>query len=420
MVGITLHGLRPPAMATFEYDAYDPAGRVTRGTLEASTALEASRRIGELGLIPFATRPVEAGAKASTQSLPSKARRRLSEADLAGLVRELAALLRAEIPVDAALSLMASQSRSASIQRLIGRLHDSVRGGSSLSSAIGQHAPTAPVLVASFVRAGEARGNLADTLTDLSVYLDRQLKVRTELGAALVYPVFLAATALATVAIIVAFLVPALMPLFDDNRAPPPMALVVIKSVSNFLSRHWLAALGAPLAFAALYAFGMRNASATRAIDRLRLRLPVVGAGIRDGNSALIGRTLGTLLKAGVPMIDALTTTANVVPNRFMAHELRAAVDDVREGQSLGQALSTKRSLSDLVQRFVVLGEASGRLDQMLLRLADLLEQATRDRTDRLITMLGPALTIGIGLLVGGLILSVMQAILSVNDLILR
>lgn len=407
-------------MPKFRYHAYSSAGRIETGAIEAVSQPDAVKRLGERGLLPFKTEAVRHGDAVRTSWLTTQLSGRLSLADYAGIARELSVLINAGLPLDQALRLMTDQTATLPVKRLIRDLVASVTAGAALSAAFEQCAKTAPAYLVSLIRAGEARGSLGPTLAEVASFLQKRADLQARVRSAFAYPLVLAATALAAVVVIITFLVPALAPLFSEVGIEPPLAFVIAQRSGSFISGSWPALLAAPVLGVWLAKHLLRREQSRLVMDRLLLRLPVVGDVVAKTNIALLARTLGTLLRNGVALVPALAMTASVVPCRPFAVALRTAADGVREGRRLGSIVDGNPDMPRLAARFISIGEEASKLEEMLLHLADISDTEAQRQTDKLMTLLPAVLTIVIGIVVGSLILSVMQAILSVNHLALR
>lgn len=408
-------------MPKFQFKAYNNAGRIEAGEIDTHSLEDALNILNARQLLPFETRdttPLTPWWQMRIMS--SHPVNALSQRDYATFMREFSVLLQAELPVDQCLKLLAGQQRKASMRGFSQALLTCVIAGSSISAALEKHATGAPPMVANLVRAGEARGNLAAALTDIARYLETSLELRKKIQSALTYPLALAFVALATIGIIVAGLVPTLMPLFKENGAQPPMMLQLADTLTTFINRNLIACLTATILAALAIRVALASSRLRRPFHRLVLRLPLFGALVRDTNTAVLARTLGTLLRNGVPLVSALQVSANALTNAELAEAVVSANEDVKAGATLASALRAKNKLSDLSLRFIEVGEESSRLDQMLLHLAEITEVETQRRIDQAMKLLGPALTIVMGAVVGSLVLSVMQAVTSVNALVLR
>jgi general secretion pathway protein F len=267
------------------------------------------------------------------------------------------------------------------------------------------------------VQAGEASGALSDVLSDLARFLERSCEARAQIGSALLYPAILLLAAAAALFVILTVLVPTLVPLFRDSGAPLPLSLRVLVDAEAFVVSHGpllLLALAGTVG-AAIVLF--RHPDARLAFDRTILRLPVVGSLISQRETARFCRTLGTLVHNGVPMLDAMRIAGDVMQNRAFASAVAEAGTSIQEGSGLSPPLLECGLFSELSLRLISVGEQAGQLEPMLMRVADLHETMLQRQVARLVSLMTPALTLVIGGMVGGLIMSVMNAILTINEL---
>lgn len=405
----------------FAFKAYRADGALETGEIEATTRIEALRALGDRGLMPFLAEPAAAKHFSATQSTAGSARAMpLSLKELAAVARELAVLLKAELPIDTALRLVATSSHSGSSGKFASAVLTDLLAGTAFSVAMQNAAPGSPQIIFSLLKAGEGRGNLAASMDEVAAYLERRVGIAQKVRSALAYPAILTITAVVTVVIIVSVLVPALIPLFEGSGRPPPPALSVAHWVSQQIAEHSMVLAAASLPFVALagaFLFARRFA---RPRQNLMLAMPFLSEIKASSEIGAFSRTLGTLLRNGVPMVSAMQTASNVLTTDRFRSAAANATQSTREGRRLADALEETSCFPEMVTRFVAVGEEASRLDDMLLHLASTIEQQLDRRVDKLMTMLGPALTIFIGIMVGGLILSVMQAILSVNEVALK
>lgn len=403
-------------MPLFEFSALDRSGARIAGTLDAPSAADAAEQLVRRGLVPITTAP----AQSTSASGDDKVRAPLGDDDLLTFSRQLATLLAATLPLDEALQLVAAQQRRTPVGKLATRVGSAVLAGRSLSEALTHNTTGLARFVPALIAAGEARGRLAPALDDLTRILERRRETRTRVRGAVLYPAILIVVALVVVAVVLGILVPTLLPLFVDARRPPPAILNLADGVVRFVIGAWplLLALGL-LVGLGVRALWQREQVRIR-LDAALLKFPIMGSLSRDTNVAVISRTLGMLIANGVSLPDALTITSDVAPNRAFRASLAAIAAHVREGVPLTEAVARQPIYPDEVHRFIAIGERASRLDTMLLHLADASEREATRRLDTALTVLSPALTILIGIVIGGLILSVMQATLSINDLTVR
>jgi len=404
-------------MPRFRYSAFTPAGLVERGEIDCLTRADSLSVLSARGLVPFESAQAEGPPITGQRASPLGRSGRLRLKIYADLTRELSVLLAADIPLDASLRLLVQQTANRRLGALAERLLAAVTAGQCLSEAIAKADLEAPAVLVSLLRAGEARGGLAPTLGDLAAFFERRIEMQGKIRSALTYPIILCVTALGAIAIIIGVLAPAIMPIFADSGAPPPVVLSLAHQLGQLVTEQgYLMAIGM-IAVALSVSVLVRRPGVRTLIDRVALALPGINALIQQGSTALFARTLGTLLRNGVSLLPALEIAASVVPSPMVRAAIMQAAERVKEGRRLGDALAQTGRFSDFALRFIAIGEEASKLDFMLLHLADLSARETQRSIDRAMMLVSPLLTIVIGALIGGLFASIVQALLSMNEL---
>lgn len=404
-------------MPTFSFAAYSANGQKVEGTIDASDRTELDGILIARGLhayrVDVARDQVATSRRRGRSGIPTLR-------DYAVFTRQAAALLRAEIPVDQCMRLIVSQAKGTRIAMLASDIGDAIVAGQSLSEAVERVAPAAPLFMAPLIRSSEARGKLVPGLLDLAGMLERQLALREQMRGAFAYPGFLLVVALAMLAMVLGLLVPTLLPLFKDSGAEVPWLLSTADKAMA-LAREPKAQLVAAGGVLGLAVAIWKARRVVRGLgDRLLDVLPVVGPLRRRLAVALAARTLGTLLRNGVALIPALTLTAGVSSSASIRSAFETASEDIKEGGRLSLSLRRSGVIPDATLRFVAIGEEASRLDEMLLHLADVSEADNERQISALLTLLTPALTLLIGGFVGAIILSVIKAVLSINDIAIQ
>lgn len=408
-------------MASFQYRAYDAGGRLVSGQLDSATresALDALRRQGAL---PVEIAATDASESRSRYGLSLLRRGTLADATLALVTRELATLLDADLPLDDALRLIALQpSLDARARRSVDGVLQRVLAGTSLSEALASEAHAFPEIFARLVAAGEQSGGLARPLAALASDLERRVALRTTLRDALIYPLVLLAAAVVALSVVVGVLVPTIAPLFDEAGVAAPPVIAVLRDLQTLVATRWPLLVAAVVALVLLLALAGERAGIRRGVDALILRLPIAGPLVQRRETARLAATLATLLGNGVAMLDAMRIAGTAQTN----HVYRAATADMTERLASGNMLSGEVAASglyaELAQRMIAIGERTGDLPGMLARLARIEEAALQRGLERIAGLVAPLLTITIGLFVGAIILSVMDAVLGLNELALR
>jgi general secretion pathway protein F len=408
-------------MPRYSYTACDDRGVRSVGVIEAESreaAIESLFRQGRYPLELAEGSRMPAPRWWERELLASAA---LSRSGLALLTRELATLVKAELPVDEALRIAHLQPlMPARVRQTIAATLAHVLEGGSLSEALDAQRGAFPAYYVHIVRAGEAAGTLGQTLDELAGFLERTAEFRSRIGSALLYPAMLVVAAVAAIIVIMTVLVPTIAPLFTDAGVAPPFIIGLLLDVQQALAANWLLLLSAAVALGAGLVSATRNERWRMWRDRQLLRLPLVSGLVQNGQTAVMTRTLGTLIRNGVPMLQALQIAGDVLSNRAMAVALRECAVEVKEGATLSDALGRAGVFPELALRLTGVGEQTGQLDVMLDRVGNIYELALQQQLGRLSNLLTPILTLVMGLLVGGLLLSVMGAIAGINELALK
>jgi general secretion pathway protein F len=408
-------------MPWYRYRAYDAQGALQVGEIEAATRECALDILCRNGLYPLEAHEGRAVEHRRWWERQVYRTGRLSRANLSLLTRELATLIKVEIPVDEALRIVSLQPAVTGPTRQICRtLLQSVLAGASLSEALQDQEHAFPEFYWRMVHAGELSGTVGQVLDDLASFLERSAEIRARIGAALLYPAVLVLAAAVALSVILTVLLPAIVPIFNDAGLRPPVIVRLLLDFQEMIARDGILLLSAASALFAGGLLAARNEWLREVRDRTILQLPTVGGLVSGAATARFARTLATLLRSGVPMLQALRIVGSVTGNHAFAAAIAKTADEIKEGGTLPGSLTKFNLFSELSLRLITAGEQTGQLETMLLRIATVYEAQLQRRIDRLTSLLVPALTLAIGIVVGGLILSVMSAIVSVNELAFR
>jgi general secretion pathway protein F len=406
------------SLPAFRYKAIDTAGAAVEGVMEAADEATVIQRLHDIGHVPVRAEHVASVAARSWLSRDLFTRDRLSQRHLAIVTRELSTLLHAGLPLDRALSILIELAESAAVADVMERVRDRVRGGATFADALAADERNFPSYYLSMVRAGELGGAMEVVLARLADYIARSQAMSQQIRTALVYPVFLLLMAGVAVVILFTVVVPEFKPLFEDAGQELPLATRVFIAIGDLVQKYWWAILIA----VALAVLGFRSFLATPAgrqgWDRLVLGLPLVGGIIAKVEASRLGRTVGTLLQNGVPVLSALAIVRETVGNTIIAGTLEEAADGVKRGQGLAAPLAATERFPPLFIHLVRVGEESGQLVDMLIRAAEIFDSETQRAIERMLALLVPILTIAMGLLIAGIISSILVALLSINKLV--
>ena len=408
-------------MARFTYKAYSDQGTIAAGEIAAASREGALEVLSKRGQIPFDLTEASAGAAVPWWQREVFGSGRLSSQSLAMFTREIASLVKAELPIDETLRIVAVQPMLPSrLRQITNATLERVLEGESLSDALTAQGRAFPEFYARLVKSGEMSGSLADVLDDLAKVLERTAETRAKVGAALVYPLVLMVAAMAAIGVILTVLIPALLPIFEDAGVAPPVLIRTLAAMQRAVANHWPEALALVLAAVIGLFAAARNDGLRLSIDRALLKLPLIGSLIERRETARLARTLAVLTRNGVSILDTMRIAGGVLSNRAYVQAVRTAGNEIKEGGTLSGPLTRSGLFPDLFLRLTAVGEKTGQLDTMQVRVAEIYEAAVERQVDRLTALITPILTLLIGGVVGGLIISVMGAIFSVNDLALK
>jgi general secretion pathway protein F len=404
-------------MPTYRYKAVGPSGDVIAGEMEAANQSAVVERLQELGHLPVRADEVKEGAAAGWLTRDLFAHRRVPRKAVGLVTRELATLLGAGVPLDRSLEILIDLADKEAVRKLLVRVLDGVRGGSSLAEAMAAQGGGFPPFYVSMVRAGESGGALDSVLARLADFLEKSQALRENIRSALIYPAILLVMAGASVVVLLTVVVPEFKPLFEDAGEALPAATRVIVAVGEVFARSWWAMGLAVVALAWLLRRQLANPSFRYRWDGLALRLPLFGDLVKKIQLARLSRTLGTLLQNGVALLGALGVVKETMGNAVMARAIETVAARLKEGQGLAGPMTATQVFPDLALHLVRVGEETGQLEDMLFKLADIYDREVERTVQRLLALLVPILTIGLGILIAVIIASVLVAFLSVNEL---
>ena len=404
-------------MAVYRYKAVNGAGEVVEGTMDAPTQWAVVRELNGAGLTPIRADPARAGFWSQPIRFELRRKRGPTFTELATFTRELAMLLDAGLPLDRALTATLDLGGENSRWR-IDRVIERVRGGAPLAQALAS-AGGFPSFYSGMVEAGEASGNLLPVLQRLAEYLDSMARLRDSVSSALIYPALVGITCLGSLAIFIGFVLPQFEGVLRDAGVAVPFGMRVMLGTVRFIGGWWwlLAALGIGLFFLARRQ--LKRPEGRRAADRAVLAIPLVGGLVRKTIAARFARTLGLLLQNGVALSPALAIARGTLSNEVMREALDQVAVNVREGRGFADPLIKAGILPELAGQLIKVGEETARLAEILAKVADIYDWEMRRALDRLMSFLVPGLTIFMGIVVAGVVGSILTALFSIYDVAL-
>lgn len=401
-------------MPIYYYRAADAAGKVIAGNVESRDERAVVQHLHEGGLIPLSISMEEPTARTWKSFMPG--RRRISREELIHFTNELAVLLQAGLPLDRSLKILRDITKRPGLKSALDQVVRDIQAGKSLSEALSRHRAFSPFYL-SLVEAGEVGGFLEIALQRLGEYLKAVGEFRHHLLTSLIYPIVLAGVGGLSIILMLLWVVPRFELFFKEMGQSLFWSTRMLLSLSTaFRSYWWVGALGAALAVGLVYRY-FQTPQGRLFLDRWRLKAPLFGDLTQSVAAAFFAKTLGTLLKSGVPLVVALEVVTTSVSNRYLARSLGTVVEDVKQGQSLSGLLRKSAMFPELFLEMIAVGEETGQLAEMLLKASDSLENEARTKVRRLLALLEPALILSMALVVAFVIVSLLLPILNLYEI---
>ncbi|HEX3096511.1 MAG TPA: type II secretion system F family protein [Usitatibacter sp.] len=406
-------------MPFYQYKAVNPAGEVQEGVLEASSTPAAVARIQAMGFIPI--RAEEAGAaKAATATSarrPLFARRGVTQDDVTVVTRELATLLKAGLPLDRSFEILINLAANPKVAELLAKLRNEVRGGMSLSKALEAQRNVFSRFYVNMIRAGEAGGSMPAVLLRLAEYMERSKALRDKVKASLTYPIFLAVVSVIAVGVLLGIVVPRFKPIFAGaGKAVPVTTQAVLFAGDAVRNYGWLMLIVAAVV-AYLFAMRLRDPEVRYRFDRRKVTAPVVGDLFAKIEMASFSRTLGTLLGNGVTLVSALNIVRETMANAWLSEAVAGVARELKEGRGLGRPMMETGRFPMLAVHMILVGEETGRLDDMLMQVAETYDHEVEVAITRSLSLLQPVMIVVMALVIGFIIIAILSAMLSVYDI---
>ncbi|GAB4178077.1 MAG: type II secretion system F family protein [Wenzhouxiangellaceae bacterium] len=402
-------------MALFSYKAVSPTGETLTGEMEAPSAELVIAHIQEQGNIPIAAQEVSSGLRLGSLL---RGRQGLSQREIGDLTSQLSILLGAGLPLDRSLAILVELAENERVGRVLQKIRDRVREGISLSQALEEQPGVFSRFYINMVRAGEMGGALDQTLARLAEYLERSKQLRDGVISALIYPALLVLLAVASLMLLLIYVIPQFTPMFEDLGGELPLLTRIVVGTGEFLRSYWWAIAAATLGFVWWFRAQMRDPVSRLKWDRRFLQTRWLGDAISKIEMARLARTAGTLLINGVPLLQAISIARNVMGNTVLREAVGETAKKVKTGAPLARALQDSGDFPRLALQMINVGEETGRLDEMLLKVADAYDREVRTTVDRIMAALVPVLTLAMAALIGTIVMSVLVAILKINELI--
>lgn len=405
-------------MPLFRYKAVTEPGEILEGDMEAPSRAAVIEQLRAQGYLPLRAEEAVAGGGVIDLLRRDVVRKRaLSHRDMTIVIRETATLLRAGLPVDQSLDVLVRFAEKPSVREILKRVVDRVRGGTSLADAMAAQGDTFDRFCIGMVRAGEAGGALDLALTRTADFMERSQKARQNFKSALLYPAILLISAVISIAIMVTVVIPNFQQIFADAGYELPLPTRIVLGTGTLAQGFWWLPVAILAIAVATIASRRRTPEGRIALDRRLLRLPLLGDLLTKAEVARFGFTLGMLIANGVPLVAALSVAREALDHPAIAAAVGNVETQVKEGKPFAAPLAETGMFPTLATHLVRIGEESGKLEEMLFRIADIYDGEVQRATQRLLTLLVPVLTVVMAVLIGGIIISILMPMLSISQL---
>lgn len=421
-------------MPRYAYVALDSRGQESTGSVEASSSNEAIGQLRQAGYFPTSVyeegkggpdgeteKRSTAAPRVARKSFASKEitlfqRKRIKPKTLMIFTRQLATLIDSGLPLLRGLNVLAKQETDPVLKKTINKVADSVQGGETFSTGLAQHPAIFNDLYINMVKAGELGGVLELVLSRLAEFQEKAAKIKNKVAAAMVYPLIVMVLAVAIMAFLLVFIVPKFEAIFHDmlGDKPLPAITLFVIGVSRFVQDHWLVLLGLVIALTAAYRFAASTAGGRSIIDRFKLRMPLFGSLIRKTAVSRFSRTLGTLVSSGVPILQALNITRETAGNTVIARAILQVHDSVKEGESIVQPLEASGAFPPMVVSMIDVGEETGQLPEMLLKIADVYDDEVDNSVAALTAALEPIMITILAVVVMTIVIALFMPLISI------
>jgi type IV pilus assembly protein PilC len=424
-------------MPRFTYVALDSRGQESTGLVEAASANDAIGQLRQAGYFPTnvyeegkgggsdgkvarkATKAKVVGApkaKGMRMEITLFQRKTVKSKTLMIFTRQLATLVDSGLPLLRGLNVLAKQERDSVLKKTINNLADGVQSGGTFSESLAQHPRIFNNLYVNMVKAGEVGGVLELVLSRLAEFQEKAAKIKSKVVAAMVYPIIVLTLAVGIMGFLLVFIVPKFEQIFHDMLGDKPLPAITqfVIGISKFVQNHWLVLLGGIIAIIAGYKFANRTPRGRGVIDRIKLRVPLFGDVIRKTAISRFSRTLGTLVTSGVPILQALNITRETADNSVIATAITKVHDSVKEGESIVQPLEASGAFPPMVVSMIDVGEETGQLPDMLLKVADVYDEEVDNSVAAMTAALEPIMIVFLALVVGTIVIALFMPLISI------
>ncbi|RME04247.1 MAG: type II secretion system F family protein [Planctomycetota bacterium] len=416
-------------MPLFTIEAMDQKGNKLRKDIEASSKQEAVKKVRSMGYYPTKVKQKKGGSgKKEKETSPGMSARQaiakqkkssftfggVSQKQLTQFTQQLSILQDAGLPIVRSLRILEGQLKPCALKTQLEAIANDVEGGSTFSEALAKHPKTFDKLYVNMIKAGEAGGVLDTILERLAIFQEKSLKLRKKVLGAMVYPVAVITIAVLILTGIMIFVIPAFKKMFKESNVQTPMMTELLLSIADFVKVWWWAILIViPATIIITYKMIVKSPSGRFAVDKIKLNIPIFGMIIRKSTISRFTRTLGTLIASGVPILEALGIVKDAVGNEVVAKAVENVYNSIKEGESIAGPLKESKIFDDLVVNMIDVGEETGELDKMLMKISDTYDDDVDVAVESMTSLMEPILIIGMGATVGFIVIALFMPLIS-------
>jgi general secretion pathway protein F len=401
----------------FAYKAKKEDGSLVTGTLQAESERSALDSLGRMGVFPMEIESRDEDKPRASEG-PRQTHRKVKPADVALFTRQMADLMRAGVPLNRALHTLAAQTTNLTLSEIISEIEKQVSGGTTLHEALGRFPKIFSGLYLSMVRAGETGGFLEDVLHRLALFIEKDQELRSRISSAMAYPILLIVIGTFAITFLMVFFIPRFSEIFKRMGDSLPLPTQIVMAVSYFLRDYWMFAAAGVVALIFGWARVVGSSRGRRMIDRLKIRVPLFGEIVKKNAVSRFTRTLGTLLKSGVSILNALEISKSAMANVVLMEDIDEASAGVKQGKGLAEILRGSRYFPAMVIDMIAVGEEGGNLDEVLINVADSYDVQVERAVRVFVALFEPALLLVMATLVGFIVIAMLLPVFTLSSMV--
>ncbi|MGA1869226.1 MAG: type II secretion system inner membrane protein GspF [bacterium] len=413
-------------MAVYEYKAMDKKGKTLNGIIDATTMQEARSKLRREHI--FAYEIIEASTDSSTPVKASRTEsiqywikgkfRQIRQKDIASFTRQLATLLKADMPLDHSLTAIIEQIENEFFKKTIIQIREKVKEGLSLGDALSEHPSTFSDFYIQMIKAGETSGALDIILERLAVYLEKKNQQQQKVWSALAYPILMISIGIIALIFIVIFVVPTITNIFSEMSQQLPLPTEIVFSISLFLKAYWFPLVIILLVSILVFRHYMHTESGRFLTDSISLKIPLIGGLVQKLAVTRFAQTLGTLINGGVPILEAMRIVKHIVNNQVMSNAIDNVCNSIKEGEGIASPLKRTGIFPPIVIHMISVGEKSGQIEEMLENIAESYELEVEATLNSVTSLLEPLIILFMGVVVAFIVMAILLPIFEMNQLV--